>query len=352
MSNSYKFYSDTKDIMKKYVNATEGAIIYGISKSTLLPDIAAEWSDRNYPTLPTQVTVFANRKAWWKCKDCGREWNTLISTRSGGSKCPYCSGYIFLKGFNDLQTTHPEIASEWSEKNLPLKPDEVNAKSRKNVWWRCGKCGNEWKSVINARVKGTVCPVCAEREVLAGYNDLATTDSQLLSEWDYEQNKLKPTQVSRTSAKRAWWKCSLGHSWKAKISDRTILKGKCTVCESQYRSVFPGLAVAYYANQKGLKVQLGSDKLLGIPLEIYIPSEKLAIEFTSGSEQMEVLKSHLCKQRNIKLVKLPFKTTETEAEYSDRVKAVFKSVHIFIYSDTDADVSVIRAKFNEWRKRL
>jgi len=124
--------------------------------ATLLPDIAAEWSDRNYPLLPTQVTVFANRKAWWKCKDCGREWNTLISTRSGGSKCPYCSGYIFLKGFNDLQTTHPEIASEWSEKNLLLKPDEVNAKSRKNVWWRCGKCGNEWKSVINARVKGTV----------------------------------------------------------------------------------------------------------------------------------------------------------------------------------------------------
>ena len=110
--------------------------------------------------------------------------------------------------------------------------------------------------------------------------------------------------------------------------------------------------VAYYANQKGLKVQLGSDKLLGIPLETYIPSEKLAIEFTNGSEHMEVLKSHLCKQRNIKLVKLPFKTTETEAEYADRVKAVFKSVHIFIYSDVEADVSVIRAKFNEWRKRL
>lgn len=35
MSSSYKFYSDTKDIMKKYVNATEGAIIYGISKSRI-----------------------------------------------------------------------------------------------------------------------------------------------------------------------------------------------------------------------------------------------------------------------------------------------------------------------------
>ena len=34
MSYSYKCYSDTKDFMKKFVNAEEGAIIYGISKST------------------------------------------------------------------------------------------------------------------------------------------------------------------------------------------------------------------------------------------------------------------------------------------------------------------------------
>ena len=143
------------------------------------PDIAAEWSDRNLPLLPTMVTAFANSKAWWKCRDCGNEWYTLISTRSGGSRCPYCSGYTLLKGFNDLATTHPELAAEWSERNYPLMPDEVNAKSRHNVWWKCKTCGNEWKSVINARVKGTVCPVCADRAVLAGYNDLATTDRRL-----------------------------------------------------------------------------------------------------------------------------------------------------------------------------
>lgn len=144
------------------------------------PQIAAEWSDRNYPLLPTIVTAFANSKAWWKCKDCGHEWYTLISTRSGGSKCPYCSGYTLLKGFNDLATTHPQIAEEWSEKNFPLTPETVNHKSRLNVWWRCKTCGYEWKSVINARVKGTVCPVCADRAVLAGYNDLATTDKKIL----------------------------------------------------------------------------------------------------------------------------------------------------------------------------
>ncbi len=316
--------------------------------ATLFPDVASEWSDRNLPLLPTMVTAFANRKVWWKCKSCGNEWYTLISTRSAGSKCPYCSGYTFLKGFNDLATTHPELAAEWSEKNDPLMPYEVNAKSRRNVWWKCKTCGNEWKSVIDSRVKGTSCPVCADRKVLAGYNDLATSDPHLLNEWDYEKNSILPTQVSRISMKEVWWKCPLEHSWKAKICDRTILAKQCPVCEDEYRSVFPGLVVAYYANMKGLKTQLGSDKLLGIPLETYIPSEKLAIEFTREAEKIDILKSHLCKQRDIKLVKLPFKKTETEEEYADRVKAVFRSVHIFISSETGEDVSIIREKFNRW----
>lgn len=36
MGYSYKCYSDTKQFMKKYVNAEEGAIIYGISKSRII----------------------------------------------------------------------------------------------------------------------------------------------------------------------------------------------------------------------------------------------------------------------------------------------------------------------------
>ena len=256
--------------------------------ATVVPKVADEWSEKN-EKKPTEVTAFANRKAWWKCRDCDYEWNTLISTRSGGSKCPCCSGYTFIKGRNDLKTTHPEITEEWSEKNYPLQPDEVNAKSRKNVWWHCKKCGNEWKSVINARIKGAVCPVCAEREVLAGYNDLATTDKNLLSDWDYEPNRIQPTEVSRTSAKRAWWKCRHGHSWSMKINERTILGKGCRICEQEYLSVFPAFALSYYSHMKGLKIELGSDRVLGILLDTYIPSEQVAIEVNSGSEDMETV---------------------------------------------------------------
>ena len=316
--------------------------------STLKPGLASEWSKKN-EIKPTEVTVGSHKKVIWKCR-LGHEWTASVKSRSiNGFGCPYCSHNKVLVGFNDLATVVPKVADEWSEKNYPLQPDEVNAKSRKNVWWHCKKCGNEWKSVINARTKGTVCPVCAEREVLAGYNDLATTDKNLLSDWDYEQNRIQPTEVSRTSAKRAWWKCRHGHSWSMKINERTILGKGCRICEQEYLSVFPAFALSYYSHMKGLKIELGSDRVLGIPLDTYIPSEQVAIEVNSGSEDMEILKEHLCQQRGIKRIKLPMKTNETEIAYAQRIKAAFQSVHIFITSDTEEDVGTIRNVYENWR---
>ena len=76
--------------------------------ATVLPEVAAEWSDRN-EKKPTEVTSFANSKAWWKCETCGYEWNTLISTRSYGSKCPCCSGYVLVKGRKVAESANKNI---------------------------------------------------------------------------------------------------------------------------------------------------------------------------------------------------------------------------------------------------
>ena len=171
----------------------------------------------------------------------------------------------------------------------------------------------------------------------------------MLAEWDYELNKLKPTEVSRSSAKRAWWKCRYGHSWSMKINERTVLEKGCRECEQEYRSLFPALAISYYAKRKGLKIELGSDRLLGIPIDVYIPSEQVAIEVNLGSEKIETLKEHLCKQRDVKLIRLPIKEYETETEYAQRIKAAFQSVHIFISSNTEEDCRIIKRIFENWR---
>lgn len=175
--------------------------------------------------------------------------------------------------------------------------------------------------------------MCAERAVLAGCNDLATTDRESLVEWDYELNKLKPTEVSRNSAKRAWWKCRYGHSWSMKIVERTVLGKGCRECEQEYRSLFPALAISYYANLKGLKVELGSDRLFGIPLDVYIPLEQVAIQVNTDSEKIDILKEHLCKQRGIKLIKLPMKPNEVEDFYERN-------------TDSDTRTEYIKSIFN------
>lgn len=330
---------------------SHNAILVGFNDlASQKPELAAEWSDRNAPLLPTQVTVFANRKAWWKCRECGNEWETLITTRSDGSKCPYCSGYILLKGFNDFATKYPQLAEEWSDRNLPLTPDTVNEKSRKNVWWKCRTCGYEWKSVIYSRANGSMCPVCAERAVLTGYNDLATTDTHLLSEWDFDKNtRFSPEHISRHSMYGVWWKCPLNHSYKARISDRANGMG-CKVCDKEYKSVLPKLAIMVYAGIKKMTVKFDDDSIIGIPLESYIPEEKLAIETAKPNENEYRLKQYLCKKRSIKLVYIPYGRTD-EISLLEKIKQAFRSVHIYINSDTEKDAEIIRQRFYEWRLR-
>lgn len=46
---------------------------------------------------------------------------------------------------NSLAEVHPELVSEWSEKNLPLTPDDITFGSNKKVWWK-GACGHEFVS--------------------------------------------------------------------------------------------------------------------------------------------------------------------------------------------------------------
>ena len=316
------------------------------------PEIAAEWSERNFPLTPDQVTAFKNIKVWWKCH-LGHEWNTLISTRAGGSQCPYCSGIKLLKGFNDLKTKYPSLAAEWSEKNLSLTPDAVNEKSTKNVWWKCNTCGYEWKAVVKARVKGGMCPVCAERAVLQGYNDLGTTDPYLLSEWDYEKNsKWTPSNVSRNSMKVVWWKCGAGHSYRAKITDRTIEQKGCPQCEAEFQQALPQMLIMMYGAQNGITVKSNSDSELGMRLVAYLPELHCAVDIAGATvteKREQSVKAHICQSNRLGyyLIKRTADTLQMAAE----IKTLFIRNHIYLHTDSEKDVQVLRERFLEWKYR-
>ena len=198
--------------------------------ATTHPGLAREWSPRN-ALSPEEVTSGSSRKIWWVGK-CGHEWEAVVAQRSLANQgCPYCTGRKVLTGFNDLATTHPELAREWSSRNI-LSANQVGAGSSIKAWWTCSE-GHEWEAMPNSRSrkggKGTGCPYCSGFRVLAGFNDLATTHPELAREWS-ERNKTAPSTVSKGYCNKVLWECSLGHEWEATPNARTNQNQGCPYC--------------------------------------------------------------------------------------------------------------------------
>ncbi len=279
---------------------------------TACPELASEWSERNDKMKPSDVKPRSSKNVWWKCSRCGYEWRANIVERvRRGSGCPNCARRVLKAGFTDLATVYPEIATEWSEKNENLKPTSVWPTSRKIVWWKCKTCGYEWQAVIYNRVKGEAsCPSCADRVVNPGFNDLETVCPELVSEWDWEKNgELTPDKILASSRQYVHWKDYYGHTWKAKVSDRTMGMG-CPYCEPDSKRVMKLKSIVYYAEKAGLEVLVGSKKQIGIPIEIYMPERLIAIEIMGKRYECkentgwENAKNWLCLRAGIQLFRI------------------------------------------------
>lgn len=168
--------------------------------------------------------------------------------------------YIFLSKSNSLLVKYPDLAREWSyEKNNMILPEQVSVGSHKRVWWKC-KQGHEWEAEIKSRVNGEGCPYCANKKVLEGYNDLQTFFPELVKEWNYDKNKNKPSQYTRFSSKKVWWKCKQGHEWEAVISKRTLGRG-CSYCSNRrilkgyndLQTKFPLVAERWDSKKNGIE---------------------------------------------------------------------------------------------------
>lgn len=183
--------------------------------ATLDPQLASQafgWD-------PWTVTIHSNRRLEWEC-GLGHHWRTSISNRTNGSACPYCAGKRVLAGFNDLATLAPDLAAEADGWN----PTTVRPFAHVQRDWRCNE-GHAFSSSIAARSGGSGCPVCANKEVRAGINDLATTNPDLALEacgWD-------PSTLTVGSNKSRRWRCERGHEWDAPPSRRNSGRG-CPSC--------------------------------------------------------------------------------------------------------------------------
>ena len=103
---------------------------------------------------------------------------------------------------SNLLKDNIELMKEYNnEKNHDIDLNNITLGSNKKIWWKCSK-GHEWEASIYSR-KNNKCPICSNKMILVGINDLATVNPELAKEWNYEKNgELKPTMVTRGSQKK------------------------------------------------------------------------------------------------------------------------------------------------------
>ncbi len=215
---------------------TNDKILKGFNDlATLFPNLAEEWSPEN--TIEAdEISPESPKKVKWVCqKHPGHKWEANINLRTRNkSGCPYCANQKVMQGYNDLATTEPVIANEWSAENK-IKATEVTRGSTLKIKWICSKnSAHKYIATVNDRTTGKSCPYCAGRRVLKGDNDLETLYPDIAVEWDYVKNgKLMPTEITAHNMRKIWWKCSKGHSYDMAVANKIKEGINCPFCSNR-----------------------------------------------------------------------------------------------------------------------
>ena len=126
------------------------------------------------------------------------------------------------------------LLEEWDYERNEVTPNKIRKSNTNKFWWICKK-GHSYSMQIGNRIySNQSCPICSNRRILEGYNDLKHLYPILLKEWDFEKNNMLsiyPNQVGVGSIKKVWWKCKKGHSYFQAIKHK-VNGSQCPYCDS------------------------------------------------------------------------------------------------------------------------
>jgi hypothetical protein len=267
--------------------------------SELFPEVAAEWHPKKNGKLkPSDVMHASSKRAWWLCKTCKHEWNTVIADRTGlQAGCPACyearmqyarehpkpyfREQIVLsekkkisrawyekpssEDFVSIVESNLKIACQWHPtKNGDWTAFDFSKGSDAIAWWKCKKGpDHEWQAPIYSRTgRKSGCPFCHGKRVSIT-NSLKSKFPKLAKEWHPKRNgKLRPEDVTYGSSQKVWWRCKRHpeHEWETTVSLRAGGRG-CPYCchqkvseENSLQSQFPYIAAQLHPTKnKGLK---------------------------------------------------------------------------------------------------
>lgn len=156
-----------KELMGNYGRVAED-VPYEKSLQYCAPDIAKLFDAKINGITADRVYRHANIQFAFSHFDEKSQMKHVWRDSPNGMKsasCPICSHRTIQIGYNDLGTTHPELAAQLDrERNAPDVASTVFAGSPDKLFWICPVCGESWDASPNARTSKKVgCPRCARK---------------------------------------------------------------------------------------------------------------------------------------------------------------------------------------------
>lgn len=256
------------------------------------PLLAAQFDqDKNHGLSPKDFSSGSDKKVWW-LGTCGHSWEASVGHRARGRGCPICSGTKVAPGVNDLVTTHPALAREFdSVRNGGNAPTEFSAGSNKKIWW-VGECSHTWEAPIARRAKGSGCPVCDGKTVIAGTNDLQTTHPEISRYFSDKNLPLTSNSVHAGTPRKVWFRCDFDHEYEMALNSKTRLNLGCPICSK--RVLAKGVNDLATTNP-GIAARWHPTKNVGLnPSEVTIGSHRKAwFVCESGHDYQQQINSSL-----------------------------------------------------------
>ena len=238
--------------------------------------------------FPEKTSIGSQKRVFWRCPKHNTTYPQIIRDRykqkTGCDTCKKVNRELtprnrYIANKTPLADSHPELVKEWYQCRSPrFSPQTTVAGSNVSVTWKCVKCGGLFDALISNRAMyGSGCPYCCGQKVLPGFNDLATINPQLASEWS-SRNPILPNEVTYKSNKKVSWACPFGHEdYSATIKSRSNGQG-CPKCALQSQTSFPEQAIYFYIKEVFPDAK-NRHQIAGNEVDIYIPCIKTGIEY-------------------------------------------------------------------------
>lgn len=352
----------------------KGRKIESIKESN--PEVLEYWDyekNKESDLYPEDFSKGSHQKVWWKCSECGKSFEREIRGAIKSNLCISCRGKEKRKKQLESQierqgsfkVQHPELMElwDWKENNKNgINPDKITPFSHIKANFIC-EHNHKWKSKISSIAKGHKCPYCGGQKAIVGENDIGTTHPKLLKYWDYSKNNINPNQIKAKSNIICWWKCPIcNYEWQAKVYSVTQNKNYCPHCFIEHRTSYPEKMIFYYI-KKIFPDTINNVKsnvltwLESFELDIYIPSQKIAIEYDGekwhSNQERDELKSFLCEKNGIKLIRIREqncpKLNVSDIIYivkSENLNDLDKVLHILIKNIFKKDMLISHKKDN------